>query len=106
MRQMPAHAEIDDNEAANKLAKEARDLNNNTISLFTLEDAIAIASYRFKENTIRVDQKIYKIDVNREKLLRQLRTGHFGGIQICADNTRTYVKCKTLLVKISFLVIF
>ena len=43
--------EYRDNEAADKLAKEARDLNNNTTSLITLDEANAIARYRLEKKT-------------------------------------------------------
>ena len=57
---------IDDNEAADKLSKMARDLNNNTTSLVTLDDANVIALYWLKEKTIRVNQQISESDANRE----------------------------------------
>ena len=57
---------IDDNEAADKLSKMARDLHNNTTSLVTLDDANVIALYWLKEKTIRVNQQISESDANRE----------------------------------------
>ena len=51
MHLIPAHSGIDDNETAHKLAKEVRDLNNNTTSLITLDDSNAIDCFRLKEKT-------------------------------------------------------
>ena len=94
---MPAYVRIDGNETAEKLAKEANDLNNNTTSLVTLDDANVTARLRLKGKTIRVNQQICEIDANREitKTITRLRIDHFGGMKINADNTRTYLKCRS-----------
>ena len=55
------HIKIEDNEEAVKLAKEARDWNNNTTSLVTLDDGNDIARYRLKEKTSEVIIKFAKL---------------------------------------------
>ncbi|GFY69366.1 hypothetical protein TNIN_423981 [Trichonephila inaurata madagascariensis] len=92
-----------------QLAKEARDLSkNNSKSYVTIVDAISIVRYRLKEKTLMVNQKICKIDFSREitKTITRWRTDHFVGMKINVDNTRTYVKCKIVLMKDSLQAIF
>ena len=72
IKQIPAHISVDWNEAADKLFKEARDLNNNTKSLVMLDDANAIAYYRLKGKTVMEDHQICEIDANRELKRRLL----------------------------------
>ena len=63
---MPARLIIDSNEAADKLAKEVGELNNNTPSLVTLDDTSAIARYRLEEKNITVDKQICEINASTE----------------------------------------
>ena len=83
MQWISAHVEIDAN-VADKLAKEAIDLSNNTTSLVTLDEAHAISHYGLKEKTIQVHQEIYETDVDREitKIITRLKIGQFRDMKI------------------------
>ncbi|GFS83968.1 hypothetical protein NPIL_156571 [Nephila pilipes] len=58
--------------------------------------ANTIVRYRLGEKSIKKIHQIYKSNANREivKTTTGLETGHFDGMKINADHTRTYKKCR------------
>ena len=71
MQNTLAHVIVDGNEAADKLLKEARDLNNNTISLVALNDANATAFIDIKRKLSEWISKFARL-MPTENLKREL----------------------------------
>ncbi|GFV41940.1 RNase H domain-containing protein [Trichonephila clavipes] len=86
---IPAHVNIEGNECADSLAKEGRNDDQHCPTI-TLADANAVANYgllphRYKKNLI-VD---FDCSRNLTSIIARLRTGHFKGMKISSDKTRT-----------------
>ncbi|GFU73790.1 RNase H domain-containing protein [Trichonephila clavipes] len=91
---IPAHVNIEGNECADSLAKEGR--NDDQLCLtITLADANAVANYRLLPHRYK---KPFIVDFdcsrNLTSIIARLRTGHFKGMKISSDKTRTYIPCK------------
>ena len=71
IQNMLSHVRIDGNEAADKLSKEARDLNSNTTYLVALNDPNATAFTDIKRKLSEWIRKFERL-VRTEKLKRQL----------------------------------
>ncbi|GFX52496.1 RNase H domain-containing protein [Trichonephila clavipes] len=92
---IPGHINIEGNECADSLAKEGRN-DDQLCPTITLADANAVANYillphRYKKKTLIVD---FDCSRNLTSIIARLRTGHFKGMKISSDKTRTYIPCK------------
>lgn len=90
---IPAHVDIDGNEKADILAKEARD-NSQPSNSLTLTDADAIASRRLLSATSQ-KHSIPTLNCDRaiSTTIARLRTKHFKGMKISPDGHRSYRSC-------------
>ncbi|GFW82806.1 uncharacterized protein TNCV_3493761 [Trichonephila clavipes] len=90
-----------DSENADKLAKEARYLNNDNFVNVTLLDANDITNFKLREKSIPVKHQICHISEGRliyiTKTFTRLRTGHLRVMQFDRDGIRTYRNCDNCL---------
>ncbi|GFU68421.1 RNase H domain-containing protein [Trichonephila clavipes] len=95
---IPAHVNIEGNECADSLAKEARDINHKCTTI-TLDDANAVAKYRIMNHTFKKKNLVTEFDYPRiiTSTTARLRTEHLKGMKIHPDKTRSYVQCKHCL---------
>ncbi|GFS96420.1 RNase H domain-containing protein [Trichonephila clavipes] len=91
---IPAHVNIEGNECADSLAKEARDIEHKCTTI-TLDDANAVAKHRIMNHTFK-KPLVTEFDCPRiiTSTIARLRTGHLKGMKIHPDKTRSYVQCK------------
>ncbi|GFU20290.1 hypothetical protein TNCV_4933651 [Trichonephila clavipes] len=75
-------------------AKEGRN-DDQLCPTITLADANAVANYRLLPHRYK---KTFIVDFdcsrNLTSIIARLRTGHFKGMKISSDKTRTYIPCK------------
>ncbi|GFX49305.1 RNase H domain-containing protein [Trichonephila clavipes] len=91
---IPAQVNIEGNECVDSLAKEGKN-DDQLFPTITLADANAVANdrllpHRYKKPLI-VD---FDCSRNLTSIIARLRTGHFKGMKISSDITRTYIPCK------------
>ncbi|GFW01444.1 RNase H domain-containing protein [Trichonephila clavipes] len=91
---IPAHVNIEGNEGADSLAKEARDIEHKCTTI-TLDDANAVAKHRIMNHTFK-KPLVTEFDCPRiiTSTIARLRTEHLKGMKIHPDKTRSYVQCK------------
>ncbi|GFY05450.1 RNase H domain-containing protein [Trichonephila clavipes] len=91
---IPAHVNIEGNECADNLAKEARDIEHKCTTI-TLDDANAVAKHRIMNHTFK-RTLVTEFDCPRiiTSTIARLRTEHLKGMKIHPDKTRSYVQCK------------
>ncbi|GFX29018.1 RNase H domain-containing protein [Trichonephila clavipes] len=91
---LPAHVDIAANESADRLAKEARNLNNDNFVNITLLDANAVANFKLREK-----YQICNISGNRliTITIARLRTGHYRGMKFDRVSRRYYRNCDKCL---------
>ncbi|GFW68963.1 probable RNA-directed DNA polymerase from transposon BS [Trichonephila clavipes] len=91
---IPAHVNIEGNECANSLAKEARDIEHKCTTI-TLDDANAVAKHRIMNHTFK-KPLVTEFDCPRIIIstIARLRTEHLKGMKIHPHKTRSYVQCK------------
>ncbi|GFV01516.1 probable RNA-directed DNA polymerase from transposon BS [Trichonephila clavipes] len=91
---IPAHVNIEGNECADSLAKEARDIEHKCTTI-TLDDANAVAKHRIMNHTFK-KPLVTEFDCSRiiTSTIARLRTEHLKGMKIHPDKTRSYVQCK------------
>ncbi|GFX97814.1 RNase H domain-containing protein [Trichonephila clavipes] len=91
---IPAHVNIEGNECADSLAKEARDFEHKCTTI-TLDDANAVAKHRIMNHTFK-KPLVTEFDCPRiiTSTIARLRTEHLKGTKIHPDKTRSYVQCK------------
>ncbi|GFX66474.1 probable RNA-directed DNA polymerase from transposon BS [Trichonephila clavipes] len=91
---IPAHVNIEGNECADSLAKEARDIEHKCTTI-TLDDANAVAKHRIMNHTFK-KPLVTEFDCPRiiTSTIARLRTEHLKGMKIHLDKTRSYVQCK------------
>ncbi|GFW71522.1 RNase H domain-containing protein [Trichonephila clavipes] len=91
---IPAHVNIEGNECADSLTKEGRN-DDQLCPTITLADANAVANYRLLPHRYK-KPLIVDFDCSRNltSIIARLRTGHFKGMKISSDKTRTYIPCK------------
>ncbi|GFW20500.1 RNase H domain-containing protein [Trichonephila clavipes] len=91
---IPAHVNIEGSECADSLAKEGRN-DDQLCPTITLADANAVANYRLLPHRYK-KPLIVDFDCSRNltSIIARLRTGHFKGMKISSDKTRTYIPCK------------
>ncbi|GFT85864.1 RNase H domain-containing protein [Trichonephila clavipes] len=91
---IPAHVNIEGNECADSLAKEGRN-DDQLCPTITLPDANEVANYRLLPHCHK-KPLIVNFDCSRNltSIIARLRTGHFKGVKISSDKTRTYIPCK------------
>ncbi|GFW50817.1 RNase H domain-containing protein [Trichonephila clavipes] len=91
---IPAHVNIEGNESADFLAKEGRN-DDQLCPTITLADANVVANYRLLPHRYK-KTLIVDFDCSRKliSIIARLRTGHFKGMKISSDKTRTYTPCK------------
>ncbi|GFY00521.1 RNase H domain-containing protein [Trichonephila clavipes] len=79
------------NQNADKLAKEARNLNNDNFVNITSLDANTVANLKLKEKSIPVKHQICNINGDRliTKTIPSLRTGHYRGMKFDRDGRRS-----------------
>ncbi|GFX59967.1 RNase H domain-containing protein [Trichonephila clavipes] len=89
-----AHVNIEGNECADSLAKEGRN-DDQLCPTITLADANMAANYRLLPHRYK-KPIIFDFDRSRNltSIIARLRTGHFKGMKISSDKTRTYIPCK------------
>ncbi|GFT70846.1 RNase H domain-containing protein [Trichonephila clavipes] len=107
---IPAHVNIEVNECADSLAKEARDIEHKCTTI-TLDDANAVAKHRIMNHTFKkplvtefdcpriITSTIASLRTEHLKGMKihpdkTLRTEHLKGMKIHPDKTRSYVQCK------------
>ncbi|GFW39255.1 RNase H domain-containing protein [Trichonephila clavipes] len=88
---IPAHVNIEGNECADCLAKEARDVEHKCTTI-TLDDANAVAKHRIMNHTFK------KRNLTEPRIITstiaRLRTEHLKGMKIHPDKTRSYIQYK------------
>ncbi|GFY26226.1 RNase H domain-containing protein [Trichonephila clavipes] len=91
---IPAHVNIEGNECADSLAKEARDIEHKCTTI-TPDDANAVAKHRILNHTFK-KPLVTEFDCPRiiTSTIARLRTEHLKGMKIHPDKTRSYVQCK------------
>ncbi|GFU50534.1 RNase H domain-containing protein [Trichonephila clavipes] len=91
---IPAHVNIEGNECADSLAKEGRN-DDQLCPTITLADANAVANYRLLPHRYK-KPIIVDFDCSRNltSIIARLKTGHFKGMKISSDKTRTNISCK------------
>ncbi|GFW14586.1 RNase H domain-containing protein [Trichonephila clavipes] len=91
---IPAHVNMEGNECADSLAKEARDIEHKCTTI-TLDDANAVAKHRIMNHTFK-KPLVTEFDCPRiiTSTIARLRTEHLKGMKIHPDKTRSYVQCK------------
>ncbi|GFV42602.1 probable RNA-directed DNA polymerase from transposon BS [Trichonephila clavipes] len=91
---IPAHVNIEGNECADSLTKEARDIEHKCTTI-TLDDANAVAKHRIMNHTFK-KPLVTEFDCPRiiTSTIARLRTEHLKGMKIHPDKTRSYVQCK------------
>ncbi|GFU79650.1 RNase H domain-containing protein [Trichonephila clavipes] len=91
---IPAHVNIEGNECADSLAKEARDIEHKCTTI-TLDDANAVAKHRIMNHTFK-NPLVTEFDCPRiiTSTIARLRTEHLKGMKIHPDKTRSYVQYK------------
>ncbi|GFV19373.1 RNase H domain-containing protein [Trichonephila clavipes] len=94
-----AHVYITGNGNGDKLAKEARNLNNNSFINVTLLDANAVPNFKLREKSIPLKHQICNISGDRltTKTIGRLRTGRLRGMKFERDGRRTYKNCGNCL---------
>ncbi|GFU28808.1 RNase H domain-containing protein [Trichonephila clavipes] len=87
-----AHVDITGHEKADKLAKEAKNLNNDNFINLTLLYGNAVKNFKLREMSIPVKHQIYNTSGDHfvTKTIARLRTGHYRGMQIDRDGRKTY----------------
>ncbi|GFX52346.1 RNase H domain-containing protein [Trichonephila clavipes] len=90
---IPAHVNIEGNECADSLAKEARDIDHKCTTI-TLDDANAVAKHRIMNHTFK-KPLVTEFDCPQiiTSTIARLRTEHLKGMKIHPDKTRSYVQC-------------
>ncbi|GFU64008.1 RNase H domain-containing protein [Trichonephila clavipes] len=96
---LPAHDDIAGNESADRLTKEAINLNNDNFVNITSLDANAVANFKLREKSIPVKHQIYNIsgDLLITKTIARLRTGHYREMKFDRDGRRSYRNCDNCL---------
>lgn len=89
---IPAHVDIDGNEEADILAKEARD-DPQLPNSMTLSDADAIASRRLLQASAKHSIPALNCDRAISTTIARLRTKHLKGMKIFPDGHRSYRSC-------------
>ncbi|GFV93730.1 probable RNA-directed DNA polymerase from transposon BS [Trichonephila clavipes] len=91
---IPAHVNIEGNECADSLAKEARDIEHKCTTI-TLDGANAVTKHRIMNHTFK-KPLVTEFDCPRiiASTIARLRTEHLKGMKIPPDKTRSYVQCK------------
>ncbi|GFX11664.1 RNase H domain-containing protein [Trichonephila clavipes] len=89
---LPALVYIAGNQSADRLAKEARNLNYYRFVNITLLDANAVANFKLREKSIPVKHQICNISGDRliTKAIAKLRTGRYRGMKFDGDGRRSY----------------
>ncbi|GFW16692.1 probable RNA-directed DNA polymerase from transposon BS [Trichonephila clavipes] len=84
---IPAHVNIEGNECADSLAKEARDIEHKCTTI-TLDDANAVAKHRIMNHTFK-KPLVTEFDCPRiiTSTIARLRTEHLKGMKIHPDKT-------------------
>ncbi|GFU58506.1 uncharacterized protein TNCV_697651 [Trichonephila clavipes] len=96
---LPAHIDITVIENVDKLAKEARNLNNDNFVSITLLDANAVENFKLRKNSIPLRHQICNISGDRliTKTIARLRTGNYRGMKFDRDGRRSYRNCDNCL---------
>ncbi|GFX48103.1 RNase H domain-containing protein [Trichonephila clavipes] len=91
---IPAHVNIESNECADNLAKEARVIDHKRTTI-TLYDANAVDKHRIMNHTFK-KPLVTEFDCPRiiTSTIARLRAEHLKGMKIHPDKTRSYVQCK------------
>ncbi|GFU36507.1 RNase H domain-containing protein [Trichonephila clavipes] len=79
------------NENVDRLAKEARNLNNDNFANITLLDANTAANFKLREKSIPVKYQICNISGDRliTNTITRLRTSHYRGMKFDMDGRRS-----------------
>ncbi|GFT74486.1 RNase H domain-containing protein [Trichonephila clavipes] len=91
---IPAHVNIQGNECADILTKEARDINHKSTAI-TLDDANAVAKHIIMNRTFK-KTLVTEFDCPRiiTSTIARLRTEQLKGMKIHPDKTRSYIQCR------------
>ncbi|GFX78672.1 RNase H domain-containing protein [Trichonephila clavipes] len=91
---IPAHVNIEGNECADSLAKEGRN-DDQLCPTITLADCKCGRKLQTSASSLQ-KPLIVNFDCSRylTSIIARLRTGHFKGMKISSDKTRTYIPCK------------
>ncbi|GFS59386.1 RNase H domain-containing protein [Trichonephila clavipes] len=91
---IPAHVNIEGNECADSLAKEGRN-DDQLCPTIRLANANSIANYRLLPHHYKTPLIVdFDCSRNLTSIIARLRKGHFKGMKISSDKTRTYIPCK------------
>ncbi|GFW57723.1 RNase H domain-containing protein [Trichonephila clavipes] len=87
------------NENADKVAKEARNLNNDNCVNITLLNANAVENFKLRDKSIPVKHQICNVSGDRiiTKTIARLRTDHYRGIKFDWDGRRSNKSCDNCL---------